>query len=143
MQEANSGYQEVQKASCGYLEVQAARVGIRRCRSEVSKQWVSGGAGAKLWVSGVAGGKLWMSGGAGSKLWVSGGAGGMQNLSFTDRHSWFHSWFLHSCFHRYPKKTLPKKLYFELCNKDRKNSILLGLSLTNVGYCKYSYGLVD
>ena len=103
------------------MDTWRCRVGIRRCRSEVSKQWVSGGAegkqwvfggaGAKLWTSGGAGGKLWMSGGAGGKLWVSGGAGGRLIASggaaksivmiLSDR-SWFHSWFLHSCFHRYP-----------------------------------------
>ena len=58
--------------------MQAARVGIWRCRSEVSKQWVSGGAEGKQWVSGGAEGKQWVSGGAEGKQWVSGGAEGKQ-----------------------------------------------------------------
>ena len=49
-------------------------MGIRRCRSEVSKQWVSGGAEGKQWVSGGAEGKQWVSGGAEGKQWVFGGA---------------------------------------------------------------------
>ena len=40
------------------------------------------------------------SGGAGGRLLVSGSRHRIAK-SFPDR-SWFHSWFLHSCFHRYP-----------------------------------------
>ena len=62
---------------------------------------MSGGAGGKHWVSGCAGGKQCVSGGAGGRLLVSGGTG-QQNLLWCFFPARFHSWFLHSCFHRYP-----------------------------------------
>ena len=54
--------------------------------------------------SGGAGGKQWVSGGAGGKQWGSGGPRAWQNTLMMI-YSRFYSWFLGSCFHRYPAPT--------------------------------------
>ena len=72
------------------------------------KEWVSGGTRGKQWISGGVEGKQWVFGGAQGREWVSGGTEEgclhrtvKKKRSFPDR-CWFHSWFLHSYFHRYP-----------------------------------------
>ena len=62
-----------------------------------------------------------VSGGAGGRLLVSGSRHRIAKKSFTGR-SWFHSWFQHSCFHRYlPLLRVPVKAGINECRNQEWN----------------------